>query len=184
MDTRSFTLSLATATERLKKKHSLACRTRYTKWLDEQQEKRKALERESGDVRPEVPAEHPTGGRRVTGKRPFSSADEGGDAPMGVEPGGVAVEAEVEPELPRDDGGAGDELMDDVDRDEGAMDVDQMETTVNEVEKLLVATSEEATREFWVRGLDERVSGGRIWFQVEAFGSAFWRVYPRGLFVM
>ena len=34
---------------------------------------------------------------------------------------------------------AGDELMDDVDRDEGAMDVDQMETTVDEVEKLLVA---------------------------------------------
>ena len=29
-----------------------------------------------------------------------------------------------------------------------------------------------------MRGLDERVSGGRIWFQVEAFGSAFWESIP------
>ena len=83
---------------------------------------------------------------------------------MGVEAGGFAVEAGIDR----------DELMD----AEGAMDVNQMEATVDEVEKLLVARSDEATREFWMRAWHEGVSGGRIWFQVEAFGSAFWEGVP------
>ena len=47
------------------------------------------------------------------------------------------------------------------------MEVDNLESTVDEIELLLLEMRERAQEMFWYRGLEERVVNGRIWFRVE-----------------
>lgn len=150
------------------KKHTIPCRKRYTKWLESQWPK------EGESPKPSVP-DHPTGGRRVTGKRPHVAVEES-DEPMGLEPGGEPS-GEAEVEVPEAEG---DDAMGVPDGEFGgdAMDVDRLESTIDEIELLLLEMRERAKEMFWYRGLEERVVNGRIWFRVEAFGSSFWESIP------
>ena len=165
------------------KKHTIPCRKRYTQSVAEQ--------RPQGDEppKPSVPggestkpsvSEHPSGGRRVRAKRPHVAVEEG-DEPMGLEPGGEPS-GEAEVEVPEAEG---DEAMGVPEGEIGgvaggweAMEVDNLEPTVDEIELLLLEMRERAQEMSWYRGLEERVVNGRIWFRVEAFGSSFWESIP------